>query len=377
MSGRFCLTTLGGGQSVGASCYLLEFGTHAVLLDCGRGKQNRTLFGPDFTRVAARRPLRDIEAVFISHAHIDHIGFLPELSKLCGRIPAYASRLTTELGQVLLWDNFDSTWMTEAQRFRYAQDFADAFAAVNPAAYSGPMDFGDYRVTFYEAGHIPGAAAIYLESEAGSVLYTGDFSTENTVLSGGLALPEGLKADTVILDGTYAKRPGTRGCRLYDADLDWLSRVRYRPLNIRVRQLTKGIELLGLILEKMKSGRIPAAKIHLSEEIWNVAMAFQRVGIQVMNENCYPLTAEAMNRGENALFLSEKPLYCGMEEHTVDYSLHSGFPELKRFAEERARKNVAVVHSPNADRRDFYALEDACRRDLNFLYPDSGDTFEL
>ena len=373
------LTVLGGGQSIGASCHLLELGRHAILLDCGKGKRAGTLFGPDFTPMLLRRRLpQEIENVFISHAHFDHIGFLPELKAICGSVPIYASRLTAELGRTLLWDNYDGAGLTDAQRRRYERDFADAFAAVSPVPYCRTLDFGDYRVTLYEAGHIPGAAAVYVESEAGSVLYTGDFSLGKTVLSGGLTLPEGFRADTVILDGTYARRPDYRCCGLFDLSLDWLKTAQYRPVSVRTQQLTKGIETLGLILGKMETGQLPEVKLLLDTELWNVAQAFTNAGIPVLKENCSRLTDEALWRGEPGVCLTTRPLHALMEERRPDYSLHSDFGELKTFAESAAKKNVVVVHAPpTKERRNAYALEDACSRDLNFIYPETGETYVL
>ena len=373
------LTVLGGGQSIGASCHLLEIGRHAILLDCGKGKRMGTLFGPDFTPMLLRGRLpQEIENVFISHAHFDHIGFLPELKKVCGSVPVYASRLTGELGRVLLWDNYDGAGLTDAQRRTYERDFADAFAAVSPVSYCRPMDFGDYRVTFYEAGHIPGAAAIYVESEAGSVLYTGDFSLGKTMLSGGLTLPEGFQADTIILDGTYARRPDYRCCGLFDLPLDWLRAAKHRPVSIRTRQLTKGVETLGLILRQMETCLLPETKVLLDGELWNVAQAFMSAGIPVLKENCCRFTDEALWRCGPGVYLTTKPLHALMEERHPDYSLHSDFGELKAFAEAAAKKNVVVVHAPpTKERWNTYALEDACSRDLNFIYPETGETYVL
>ena len=373
------LTVLGGGQSIGASSHLLEFGRHAILLDCGKGKRTGTLFGPDFTPLFLRgRQPQEIENVFISHAHFDHIGFLPELKKVCGSVPVYASRLTAELGRALLWDNCDGSGLTKLQRMSYERDFADAFAAVSPVPYCRPLDFGDYRVTFYEAGHIPGAAAVFVESEAGSVLYTGDFSLGKTVLSGGLTLPAGFQADTVILDGTYARRPDYRCCGLFDLSLNWLREAQCRPVSLRTQQLTTGIETLGLILSRMETGQLPEMKLLLDAELWNIAQAFRNAGIPVLKENCCRFTDEELWRGEPGVYLTTGTLHPLMKECRPDYSLHSDFGELKAFAEAAAKKNVVVVHAPPAkERRNTYALEDACSRDLNFIYPETGETYVL
>ena len=83
---------LGGGQEVGASCYFLKIGTHNILLDCGIGFHNGLIYEPNLRFLQQTQfieSLNQIDQVFISHAHLDHIGNLPYLMKCCPNVPIF------------------------------------------------------------------------------------------------------------------------------------------------------------------------------------------------------------------------------------------------------------------------------------------------
>jgi len=372
------LSVLGAGQEIGASCYSLDINGHMILLDCGRSVKNGFLCGPDFTCLLGRnKSPGDIENVFISHAHYDHIGYLSDIFKQCGKVPIYTSRLTVELGKVLLWDNFTNKNfnMSSSQFEQYKSDLDNAIATINKCEFNKTVDFGSYKVTFYEAGHIPGAAMIYIETASRSILFTGDFSLDPTMLTNGSILPENLKADTLIIDGTFAKRPGFHNYSMFEKSLSSLKSVSYGPISLRVSQLTKGIETLRLILDKMKNGDIPRCKVYIDEKLWNVAQAFMNVGIQVLQENCFVFQSRTVNSRERAIYITTSGVY-NTQEYNLDYSLHAGFEDLRAFIDKHATDQVVVVHSPSArDLSDQYSLEDTCNPKLNFIYPETGETY--
>ena len=378
MNNGYYLSVLGAGQEIGSSCYSLDIGGHTLLLDCGRSVKNGFLCGPDFTCLLCRnKSPKDIENIFISHAHYDHIGYLSDVFKQCGKVPIYTSRLTVELGKVLLWDNYSSKnfKMSFSKFEQYKNDLNGAIASVNKCEFNKPIDFGSYKVTFYEAGHIPGASMIYIETSSRKILFTGDFSIEPTMLTNGSILPEGLTADTLIIDGTFAKRPGFHNYSMFEKSLSCLREVAFAPISVRVSQLTKGIETLRLILEKMKNGDIPQCRVYIDETLWNVAQAFINVGIQVLQENCFLFKGKNVNSREKAIYITTSGIG-NIQEFNLDYSLHAGFDDLKAFINRYATDQVVVVHSPNArEFTDKYSLEDSCDPKLNFIYPETGETY--
>ena len=107
MDAPISLTTLGGGQSIGKSCFLLSVGDQHVLLDCGSfvGKDTKKAL-PDFTKLPKSVTINNITAVLISHFHMDHVGgllYLTEQLKYKGDI--YASNPTRAVLPLLLRNN--------------------------------------------------------------------------------------------------------------------------------------------------------------------------------------------------------------------------------------------------------------------------------
>lgn len=378
MKNRIYYSVLGGGQEIGASCHHLAFGGNRILLDCGMGWRGGTIFGPDFTPLTERgQSPKEIQTVFVSHAHFDHIGYFPKLFAQCGTVPIYTSRLTAELGRTLLQDNLNVRHAPR-QLDRCIEEICAVFAGVHHMEFARTMDFGDYRATLYEAGHIPGAAMLYLETECGSILYTGDFSVERTSLTNGPILPEDLKADLVIIDGTYAKRPGYRPYRMSQQALQNFAFMQRGSFALRVNQATKGVELLNSLAMQMAEGKLPKAHIYADETVWETAQAFLRAGLPVLSENCYPLRNGVMPFEEKSICILSRSMGFALPEYAFDFSLHAGFDELCSFIQTHARRDVVVIHSPAPkEGGGFYSLEAACGRSFNFVYPEIGETYQF
>ena len=88
---------LGGGQCVGANSYYIKLGGSSVLLDCGMGSENGIAYHPDFyglLNAGILQSLSQLNYVFISHAHMDHVGALGELLKEVPHIGLYMTELT-------------------------------------------------------------------------------------------------------------------------------------------------------------------------------------------------------------------------------------------------------------------------------------------
>ena len=88
---------LGGAEEIGASCYYLEVDGVKLLLDCGTNKANRQF--PDFNFLLQNcvDSIRNFDAIFLSHAHEDHVGALSQLFELKGDVPVFATKTTKEL----------------------------------------------------------------------------------------------------------------------------------------------------------------------------------------------------------------------------------------------------------------------------------------
>jgi Cft2 family RNA processing exonuclease len=163
-------------------CLLVRLGSYRVLLDCGLS---------DLSGVADRELLRSVDLVVCTHAHPDHARGLLALNRAFPQIPICASEVTAQL--------LPLNWLHEE---------APIFCQALP--WRSPIEFRDgLTVELYPAGHLPGAAAIFLSYKTPdrtyTLFYTGDFLLSNSRLVDGLPLEElrGLKPDVLIVEGSY------------------------------------------------------------------------------------------------------------------------------------------------------------------------------
>ena len=197
---------LGGGQHVGASCYFLRLGKSNIILDSGIGINKGLTFEPDFMPLLTSNfllSLSQISHIFISHAHSDHTGYLLKLMQSASNAGVFMTEATRLLTQYQLYDKKFIDSLNEEKRLA-AQYLLQRITEVN---YMQPIKFNDFRVSFFQAGHIPGAMMTYFETPSRKILYTGDYSKHSTALTDGYILPQDLEVDTLILCGLHAKQP--------------------------------------------------------------------------------------------------------------------------------------------------------------------------
>ena len=148
-----------------------------------------------------------LDAIIISHAHLDHIGCLPIISKEYPNAKIYMNNMTKDLVKVLLYDSLKIMNNRDAEIPLYAEaDVENTLNRIFTINYEVkfPM-FEDMHITFYNAGHIAGASCIYLQSPEGAVFYSGDFSVFSQRTVEGAKLPR-LRPDVAIVESTYGDR---------------------------------------------------------------------------------------------------------------------------------------------------------------------------
>jgi len=178
----------GGCREVGRSAVLLN---EEILIDYG--------MKPGLTPQYPSNGLHP-KAVLVSHGHLDHCGAVPNLMDTNPDV--FMTPPTADFANMLARDTLK---IAEANRMPAAYDVDDLHRFMQRTT---TVDTGvefkthGYRVRFYDAGHIPGAASVYVESESSeSVFYTGDISTINTrLVSGASEFPQ---AQTLIMESTY------------------------------------------------------------------------------------------------------------------------------------------------------------------------------
>ncbi|MGQ9721458.1 MAG: MBL fold metallo-hydrolase [Candidatus Jordarchaeum sp.] len=193
----------GGVCEVGRSCVLLKSEDTRILLDCGIKLGERTKY-PSLDHV------KGVDAVILTHAHIDHIGALPLLFSMDKRSPdfegIFCTPPTVALSHVMLRDGW-KLQQVEWERFNLPKlyDYEDLveclnnFKAVN---YHSSFDVEDFTFTFFESGHVLGSCLVKIESHEGTLVYTGDIG--GFYRSNHLNPPEtGVRCDWLIMESTY------------------------------------------------------------------------------------------------------------------------------------------------------------------------------
>lgn len=197
------VTFLGGAREVGRSCYLLQTPESKVLIDCGVNvgniQQSPYLYIPEV------QPLDSIDAVVITHAHLDHCGLLPVLFKYGYRGPVYLTPPTRDL-MVLLQIDFIEVAGREGSPVPYeSQHVREALKHTIHLDYGVVTDITpDIRLTFYNAGHILGSAIAHFHIGEGlyNIAFTGDFKFEKTRLFD-RAFTNFPRVEALIIEATY------------------------------------------------------------------------------------------------------------------------------------------------------------------------------
>ncbi|RLE50209.1 MAG: beta-CASP ribonuclease aCPSF1, partial [Candidatus Methanomethylicota archaeon] len=204
-SGNIRITCLGGFREVGRSAILLETPDSMILLDCGV-KTGVSYSINEFPRLDV--PEFDIErldAVIISHAHLDHCGFLPFLFKYGYDGPVYCTRPTRDLMMLLQIDYLEVAAREGSLTPYTMREVREALLHIIPLDYGEVTDIApDVRLTFHNAGHILGSAIVHLHIGEGehNLVYTSDFKFGRTRLlePATYIFP---RVETLIIESTY------------------------------------------------------------------------------------------------------------------------------------------------------------------------------
>ncbi|MGZ5227655.1 MAG: MBL fold metallo-hydrolase, partial [Burkholderiales bacterium] len=215
------ITFAGAAREVTGTCHILEVGGRTVLLDCGmfQGRRSETRAKNAVLPV----DISAIDAVVLSHAHIDHSGRLPFLARNGYRKPIYCTAATRDLSAVMLADSAhiqekDAEYLTrhhkEAVEPLYAmRDATIAAERMVSMPYDTSFDVvPGVRATFTDAGHILGSASVTLDCIEGTtrkrIIFSGDVGRAGLPIIRDPKPPTG-GADIVILESTYGNRDHT------------------------------------------------------------------------------------------------------------------------------------------------------------------------
>ncbi len=299
------ITFLGATRMVTGSCYLLEIGNKKMLLDCGmfQGSKMVTAFNEkDFVFAPA-----SIDAVVLTHAHIDHSGLLPKLVKHGYKGPIHCTKTTLELCTILLPD---SAHIQESEaEFANRKGLRAGKKNVEPMytvddAYKALQSFRTHefgellevlpgvQIKFKVAGHILGSAIIEVfvkeDGRQTKLVFTGDIGQPNQPI---VEDPEKISgADFIITEATY----GNRIHKVYDKEAELATIINdtvSKGGNVVIPAFAVGrTQVLLYYFQKMlKAGRIPQVPI-----IIDSPMASKATAITLTNPQEYDEEARAL-----------------------------------------------------------------------------------
>jgi putative mRNA 3-end processing factor len=290
---------LGGTREVGRIAISVKTEKTQVLLDYGVMLNHE----PGFPMHV---PPKDVDALILSHSHLDHSGALP-IFYMQGKKTLYANRLTTELSQVLISDfiHLSSYYLP----FEYLE-LKTMIRSARHIDFGASQQIGDMTVQFFNAGHIPGSAQILVEAQGKRVLYTGDFNIINTRLLEGAKM-QYKDLDVVVIESTYANEEHTERSELEKRFVDACTDIAERG---------------GTVL-------VPAFGVGRAQEIACVLSAHHFE---------YPVTLDGMARDASALMMNYQQFL--KDPRTVSEALRSAeWVEGWRDRRKAARTPGAIV----------------------------------
>jgi metallo-beta-lactamase family protein len=302
------LQFLGATGTVTGSRFLLRTRRSTVLVDAG-------LFqGAKRDRLANWEPFpvdpATIDAVVVTHAHIDHSGWLPGLARDGFGGPVFATTATCELCEILLPDA--AHLQEEQARFAnergfskhvparplYTSEDADAaIALLEGVDFDVPVEVADGIVArFVPAGHILGSASVHLtitdDDVTTTVLVSGDLGRGNHPLVPGPGVPPA--AGTVLIESTYGDSSHPDESDEIDAFADLVNRTAKRGgiVLIPAFAVDRTEVLLSVLRELMTSGRIPDLRVYVDSPMALKVLDVYRAALRTANPlECHPSLA--------------------------------------------------------------------------------------
>jgi metallo-beta-lactamase family protein len=263
------LTFYGGALSVTGANYLLEHEGTKILIDCGLQQ------GAGFCESENWNPFvydpSEVKAVFITHAHIDHIGRLPKLVNAGFVGDIYATPPTKAAGEFLLKDS-DHILEQEAHRCKKdllfeTHDIDTVLRLWKTVDYQKAITIGPFTITFYNAGHILGSSFILVEAGGRRIVFSGDLGNSPAPLIG--ARESLIEIDYLVIESTYGDRIHEDRPKRKELLEDVIEETIKKGgvLIIPSFAMERTQELLYEIHDLIRHGRIPDVPVYLDSPL--------------------------------------------------------------------------------------------------------------
>ncbi|MEM4268398.1 MAG: beta-CASP ribonuclease aCPSF1 [Candidatus Woesearchaeota archaeon] len=313
------LTTLGAGRQVGRSCFFLHTPESRILIDCGVDIAADNSYAYPHLEVP-EFDIRQLDAVIISHSHLDHCGFVPYLYKFGYRGPLYCTAPTRDIMALLLLDYIKIMKNEGKEPIFGVDDVKEMVKHTICLDYDEVSDVTpDVRITLHNAGHILGSSMIHLHIGNGlhNILYTADMKFGKTSLMEP-SQTDFQRVETLMIESTYGGKNNLMPSR--QESEEHLKSIIKNTIARRGRVLipTLGVgraQEVQIIVENMiKNGELEPIPFYVDGMVWDVT-AIHSAYPEFLNSHMRKLI---FHKNENP-FLSEtfKRVGSGKERQQV------------------------------------------------------------
>jgi len=271
------VTYLGGGRQVGRSCILLHTPNSKILMDCGINPAVNDLSERfPYLNVSEIGDINSIDAIILTHAHLDHSGLIPYLYKMGYKGPVYMTAPTRDIAALLQLDLIGIAYKKAEFPLYKAEDIKEM------VRHSITLDYGevtditpDIRITFYNAGHVLGSAQVHINIGNGlhNFVYTGDMKYAKTRLLDPAAnhFP---RVETLTLESTYGGKenilPPIKETEQKFIDLVKETIARKGKVLVPELGLGHAQQTMLRVEEAVRTGELPRIPIYIDGMIWDI-----------------------------------------------------------------------------------------------------------
>lgn len=367
---------LGAAQSVGRSCYYLRLGQSNILLDCGLQRINGAICTPDFRSLLTSQfmeSMQQLDHVYISHAHTDHVGYLPQVMQMALQASAYMTLQTKQLAEYRLAVNSNQQGTAEASRL---------LSRAVPVNYLQKIKQRDYTVTFFPAGHIPGAMMTLFEYAGRKILYTGDFSLHSAFGLDGCWLPDDLEIDVLLMCALHAKQPYSirKKNTLQQRITEVMNSLRWgQSVYLQAFDAGRVLELLMALNRVMEqSGQV--FPIYLEPKAMDAVHIMESLQLPVLQQNNYS-SFYAGAAHPHVVIGTKRKEQVGWRYRLFDnaYTLHEDYGEMLSFIRRLNPRQAYLIHC--AEGCYGYTVEQELMRDAGCrtqaVFPEEGEIYTI
>ncbi|MDO4453053.1 MAG: MBL fold metallo-hydrolase [Eubacteriales bacterium] len=339
---------LGGADEVGASSYFVNVDGVRMIFDAGARIHGMEIY-PDYHLLLQYiDDYTDIDFVFLSHAHYDHIGSYHILGDLAKNAEIAATKATKEFTKLQLMD-FGRMITSEEKEIVKKAKYRQAEAAISRikvVPVMKEMKREKCSFTFYPAGHMAGAAMIEVRTKNHVIFYSGDFSIRTMFGINQMRLGD-TRPNLFLLNATNAYQAQKRVKNGYE-DLAEIVGNKLRQGNcvlISSRSIAKHLDLFYFInqrLEEISAAAGYEAPVYITEESEKIGNALSDLGYRIYDGHI----RSGKVPEKPHILIGEETSLDGYETIAFDiYSLHASYQEIKLFIKNEEADVTYLLHT--------------------------------